>query len=267
MYFTVNDQRVFAATGGRPFDAQAPCVVFLHGTEMDHSIWVMPSRWFARHGYGVLALDLPGHGRSEGPLLPTIEAMADWLIAVLDSLGVERAGLAGHSMGSLIALDAAGRYPDRARALALLGTSFPMPVNEQLLAAAKAEDHLALEMLNIYGHARSALLGGNEQIGMWNPGLGIRLMEQAAPGVVYNDLNACNAYQGGLEAARAVRCPATLIMGERDLLTPLRNVAPLREALADARLVTLPDCGHSLFNEKPDATLDALIGALCVAEE
>lgn len=262
MYFTVNDQRVFAATGGRPFDAGLPCVVFLHGAEMDHSIWVMPGRWFARHGYGVLALDLPGHGRSDGPLLPTVEAMADWLISVLDTLGVQRAALAGHSMGSLICLDAAGRFPDRVRALALLGTSFPMPVNEQLLASAANDDHMALEMLNIFGHARSALLGGNEQIGMWNPGLGIRLMEQADRGVVFNDLNACNGYHNGLEVASQITCPATLILGQKDLMTPPRNAGSLQQAIPGARQVTLPECGHSLFNEKPDAMLDALIDAL-----
>ncbi len=261
MYFTVNDQRVFAATGGRPFDADQPCVVFLHGAEMDHSIWVMPSRWFARHGYSVLALDLPGHGRSEGDPLPSIEVLADWLIAVLDAVGVGEAALAGHSMGSLISLDTAGRYPDRVSAIALLGTSFPMPVNEHLLAAAADEDHAALEMLNIFGHARSALTGGNELIGMWNPGLGIRLMEQARPGVVFNDLNACNEYQQGLDVAAKIECPATLILGNKDIMTPAGNAKSLLETIPAANLVTIEGSGHNLFNEKPDATLDALIEA------
>jgi len=264
MYFTVNDQRVFAATGDRPFDSDLPCVVFLHGAEMDHSIWVMPSRWFARHGYSVLSLDLPGHGRSEGDPLSTIEALADWIIAVLDATGVNEAALAGHSMGSLISLDAAGRYPDRIRAIALLGTSFPMPVNEHLLAAAAEEDHASLEMLNIFGHARSALTGGNELIGMWNPGLGIRLMEQAKSGVVFNDLNACNEYQKGLEVAAQVKCPATLILGNQDVMTPPRNAKSLLETIPNAKLAAIEGSGHNLFNEKPGATLDALIEAFAI---
>lgn len=262
MYFTVNGHRVFAATGGRPFDAARPCVVFLHGAGMDHSIWVLPARWFARHGYAVLALDLPGHGRSGGEALASIESIADWVIAALDAQGVARAALAGHSMGSLVALDAAGRHPERVRAAALLGTAFPMPVNEQLLAAAAGNDHLALDMLNIFGHARSALTGGNEQIGMWNPGMGIRLLERARPGVVHADLSACNNYRTGLDVAARVRCPTTLILGDRDLMTPPRNAKALVDALPDARVVTLTGCGHSLFNEKPDAMLDALIGSL-----
>lgn len=262
MYFALNGHRVFAATGGRPFDPQQSCVLFLHGAGMDHSIWILPSRWFARHGFSVLALDLPGHGRSEGDPLTSIEAIADWVIDALDACGVEQAALAGHSMGSLVALDAAGRYPERVRALALLGTSVPMPVNDQLLAAAASNDHLALDMLNIFGHARAALTGGNEQIGMWNPGLGIRLLEQARPGAVHTDLSACNNYQAGLAAAAKVRCPTTLILGDRDLMTPPRNAKALVEALTNAEVVTVAGSGHSLFNEKPDAMLDALIASL-----
>lgn len=262
MYFDVNGQRVFAATGGRPLDPQRPCVVFLHGAGMDHSIWVLPSRWFARHGYGVLALDLPGHGRSGGEALPTVEALADWLVAVLDALGVAQAALAGHSMGSLVVLDAAGRHPDRVRAAALLGTAVPMPVNDQLLAAAAANDHLALDMLNIFGHARRALLGGNEQIGMWNPGLGIRLLERARPGVVHTDLGACNDYRGGLEAAARITCRVTLILGDNDLMTPARNAQSLIDALPGVKVIRLAGSGHCPFNEKPDAMLDALIASL-----
>ena len=262
MYFDVNGNSVFAATGGRPFDPAKPCVVFVHGTGMDHSIWVLPARWFARHGWGVLALDLPGHGRSAGEPLGSIEAIADWVITVLDAQGVQQAALAGHSMGSLVALDAAGRYPQRVSAAVLIGTSFPMPVNDQLLAAAANNDHLALEMLNIFGHARAALIGGNEQIGMWNPGMGMRLLERARPGAIHTDLSACNDYQTGLEVAAQVQCPTTLIVGDKDLMTPPRNAKALIAALPKVRVTTLAGSGHSLFNEKPDAMLDALIAAL-----
>ena len=64
MELRVRDRAAFAATGGRPFDPALPTVVFVHGAGMDHSIWVLPGRWFARHGWNVLAPDLPGHGRS-----------------------------------------------------------------------------------------------------------------------------------------------------------------------------------------------------------
>jgi pimeloyl-ACP methyl ester carboxylesterase len=90
--------------------------VFVHGALHDHSVWTLLARWFAHHGHGVLAVDLPAHGGSEGPPCTDVEAGADWLLALLDAAGVRRAALAGHSMGSLIALEAAARAPERHQA-------------------------------------------------------------------------------------------------------------------------------------------------------
>jgi len=119
MKLSVNGLEAFVATGGRPFDASLPTVVFLHGAGFDHTAWALHDRWFAHHGFAVLAPDLPGHGRSEGPPLPSIGEMADWAIALLDAAGVDGAHLVGHSMGSLIALEAAARHPERVTALSL----------------------------------------------------------------------------------------------------------------------------------------------------
>jgi pimeloyl-ACP methyl ester carboxylesterase len=116
MNLSVDGRGVYAYTGGRPFDAAGRTIVFLHGAVTDHSVWTLLARWFAHHGFGVLAVDLPGHMRSDGPPLRNVEALADWTIALLDAAGVGRAALVGHSMGSLIALEAAarvGRDPTR----------------------------------------------------------------------------------------------------------------------------------------------------------
>src|SRR5471030_2767010 len=113
MQLTVNGIEAFAATGGQPFDPKLPAVVFLHGAGFDHSAWALHSRWFAHHGFGVLAPDLPGHGRSGGAPLPTIADMADWTAALLDAAGVAKAKLVGHSIGSLVALETAARHPAR----------------------------------------------------------------------------------------------------------------------------------------------------------
>ena len=122
MILTVQGKPAYAYTGGKAFDASLPTAVFIHGAEHDHSVWALQTRYFAHHGFSVLAVDLPGHCRSAGPALTTVPAMADWLAALLDAAGVQRAFVAGHSMGSLIALDFAGRYPERATHLALLAT-------------------------------------------------------------------------------------------------------------------------------------------------
>src|SRR3954468_5519107 len=123
MQLTVNGSQTFAATGGQPFDTKLPTVVFLHGAGFDHSTWALHTRWFAHHGFGVLAPDLPGHGRSPGPSLASIAEMADWTAALLDAARATKAHLIGHSMGSLISLETAARHPDKVSALSLIGTA------------------------------------------------------------------------------------------------------------------------------------------------
>src|SRR5215470_18407323 len=123
MILTIDGAATFAATGGRPFDAADPAVLLLHGAGMDHTVWALQTRYFAHHGRSVLALDLPGHGRSSGALLQSIAAMASWIIQVLDEGRVQAAALVGHSMGALIALEVAAAAPKRVRSLALLGVA------------------------------------------------------------------------------------------------------------------------------------------------
>src|SRR5213595_1348800 len=117
----VGGQSVYAYTGSRRFDPTLPTVVFVHGAAHDHSVWALQSRYFAHHGRNVLAVDLPGHGRSGGEALPSVEAIGDWIIDLLDAAGVKAAALVGHSMGSLAVLAAAGRHPARVTRLSLLG--------------------------------------------------------------------------------------------------------------------------------------------------
>src|SRR5258707_9999680 len=107
MQLSVNGSDTFVATGGRDFDASLPTIVLLHGAGFDHTTWALHSRWFAHHGFGVLAPDLPGHGRSPGAPLPTITDMADWTAALLDAAGAGSARLVGHSMGWVTALQTA----------------------------------------------------------------------------------------------------------------------------------------------------------------
>jgi len=253
---------VYAYTGTRRFDAAVPTVVFVHGAANDHSVWLLQSRYFAYHGSNVLAVDLPGHGRSGGEALRSVEAIADWLVAVLDAAGVPQAALVGHSLGSLAVLAAAARHCGRVTKIALLGPAVPMAVSDVLLDAAKANDHVAYELINGWSHSAGKQLGGNPVPGMWMIGHAMRLMERTRPGVLHTDLAACHAYAGGLDAAANVRCPALLMVGARDLMAPPKSAQALIGALADARVVTLPDCGHAMMAEQPDAVLDALAAFL-----
>jgi pimeloyl-ACP methyl ester carboxylesterase len=249
---------VYAYSGARPFDAALPTAVFVHGAANDHSVWALQSRYFAHHGRNVLAVDLPGHGRSGGKPLASVEAIADWMALLLDAAGAGTAALVGHSMGSLAVLECAARHPDLVSRIALIGPAVPMIVADALIDAAQRNDHAAFEFINGWSFSAGKQLGGNRVPGVWLMGNAMRLMERTKPGVLHTDLLACNRYASGLEAATKVRCPALVVLGARDLMAPPRNAQALIQALPDARVVTLPGCGHAAMAEEPDAVLDAL---------
>jgi len=257
MFLDVAGRKAYAYTGGKPFDALRPTVVLVHGAQHDHSVWILQSRYLAHHGHSVLAVDLPGHGRSDGPVIDTVEGMADWILALMDAAGVAQAVVGGHSMGSLIALDLAGRAPARARGIMLVGTAFPMKVSDVLLNAARDDEPRAFDMINVWAHSGITHRPGNP-----GPGFSVfnesrRLMERQKPGVLLNDFAACNAYAAGSERAGAVACPALFVLGERDIMTPPKAARSLVEAIRGSRVVQVPGSGHALMEERPDDVLAA----------
>jgi pimeloyl-ACP methyl ester carboxylesterase len=260
MQLSVNGIETFVATGGREFDSSLPTIVLLHGAGFDHSTWALQSRWFAHHGYSVLAPDLPAHGQSSGAPLPTIADMADWTAALLDAAGAAKARLIGHSMGSLIALETAARHPAKVSGLGLIGTAATMTVGPDLLKAAETNNHDAIDMVSIWGLGFRAELGGSLAPGFWMHGSAQRVLERCRPGVLFNDLSACNAYQNALAAAAQITVPVTLVLGERDMMTPPRAGKALAAAMSNSRVVVLPSAGHTMMAERPDELLAALQG-------
>lgn len=262
MILTVDGHEVFAATGGKPFNPDQPGVIFLHGAGNDHSVWQMPARYFAWHGRSVLAVDLPGHGRSGGAALETVEELAGWVVKLVEASGLKTVSVAGHSMGALVALHAAGLLGERITGLALLGASLRMPVHPDLLKAAESNDHVAFELILSWGFGPSAQIGGHRAPGLWMMGGGMRLLEGIPDGVFGTDLKACDIFLGAAEAAARVPCPTLLIAGAQDRLTPPKGARELEALIVDARTEIIPDCGHMMLSEKPNETLDALQSAL-----
>lgn len=261
MILDVQGSPAYCYTGGKPFDPALPSVVFIHGAQNDHSVWALQTRYFAHHGFGVLALDLPGHGRSAGRALESVEAMADWLLALLDAAGVASALLVGHSMGSLVALESSRRAPDRIKGLALLGTTYPMKVSDALLETSRSDEQRATDMVNIWSHASIAQKPSCPAPGFYVMGGARRLMQRMSQlnpeHLFHTDFAACNAYANGEAAARAVTCPVLFMFGAKDMMTPPRSTRLLTGAIAHGKIVSV-DAGHSLMAEQPDAVLDAL---------
>ena len=188
----------------------------------------------------------------------TVEEMAGWVIAVLDTLEISNAALVGHSLGSLIALECAASHNQRVRAIALVGTTSPMPVSDAILNAAEADDHAAFDMLTQWGFSKRHQFGGNRNSGIWMIGNTLRLYERSGPGVLFHDMRACNEYASGTDQASKVTCPALLILGAEDRLTPVRSTRALQEAIPSPVVEVLPGAGHTIMVEAPNAMLDAL---------
>jgi pimeloyl-ACP methyl ester carboxylesterase len=227
---------------------QLPAIVFIHGALNDHTVWAAQSRHFADLGYQVHAVDLPGHGATPATALTSVTAMADWLLATLDAAGLRHATLVGHSMGSLIALEAAARAPQLVTHLALLGFAFPMKVADALLETALDDETRAIDMVTKWSHTP----------GYADPDTLRQLMLRlAGRQLLHTDLAACNAYDHGETAARAVRCPALFLFGANDVMTPPKAARRLTEAMPHAQTVTL-EAGHAMMAEQPAAVSGAL---------
>lgn len=262
MLIKVQGHDTYCYTGGKPFNPELPTMVFIHGAQHDHSVWILQTRYFAHHGFGVLAVDLPGHGRSKGEALTSVEAMADWLLALLDAAGVQKAVLVGHSMGSLIALEAAHRHPAKAAKLALVGTAYPMKVSDALLDASKNNEQIAIDMVNIWSHSTMSQKPSCPGPGFYVMGGNQRLMQHISKKnpkhVFYTDFSACNSYANGEAAAKSITVPTQILLGKRDLMTPPKATTTLVKAIPHCEVVQIDNCGHALMAEQPDAVLEHL---------
>jgi pimeloyl-ACP methyl ester carboxylesterase len=203
--------------------------------------------------------------RSAGPALTSIEAIADWLLALLDAAGVKRAALAGQSLGSLVALEAAGRAPERATRLVMLGTAYPMAVPAALLELGQSNPLAAIDRVVMYSFSTLAAKPSYPSPGVWLRGSARALMRQVLahghdPLLFHTDFAACDRYAHGLQAAEKVRCPAHLVLAEFDQMTPTKVARELATALK-ATVHTVP-AGHFLMQECPDGVLQALREAL-----
>ena len=229
---------------------------------MDHSVWTSSVRYFLRKNRDVLSIDLPGHGKSSGKLISSISDFSDQVFKLLDNNSVKKCSIVGHSMGSLIALEMASSQPHRVKSMSLIGTAYPMQVNDQLLEFAKSDVQKAIDILTFMGYSHQARIGRNKNPGIWMTESTRRLMQQSKKGVIYNDLLACSNFKGGLEKAKKVTAKVQLILGSNDYLTPTRKAVDLIDSFKNPDVKQIADSGHTLMAEDPNKVLDYLIEVL-----
>lgn len=258
MEVIVRDRRVRLTTGGRPLDRHLPLLVFIHGAGTDRTMWVLQTRYFATHGWSVVAVDLPGHGGSEGPAVDTVEELVAWTADLVAETGWSHATIVGQSLGSAVALQLAADHPDLVTGLVLVAIAAALPVNASLLEAAEIDPPRAWDMVMLWSLARSSQLGGHPTPGLWMRESIRQIMATAPRDALHTSLRAADGYRGGLDAAIRVTCPTLLLLGEEDRMVPCDTAEPLAHAIAHSKKMIIPDAGHQLVTEQPDVVLNEM---------
>ncbi len=252
MYFDVNGRKVFASTGGKPFDNSKPCVIFLHGSGLDHTFWGLHSRYFAFRHYSVLCLDLPGHSNSEGPPLKSIEKIGEWLNDVVEALDVKNISIVAHSQGVLDALEFVSNHPEKVRSMSLIASGLATPVNPALIDAAENDPDKAVAMMvswgfGAVGHFHQGPIPGYSMVAG-----GRKIMLGNAPQELATDLKACDAYRNGKQAAAKISGPIQVMVAGKDRMAPRKATDELIKHLKDPEVHLFPESGHMLPQEAPD---------------
>lgn len=263
MIYTVEGAPLYAYTGGKTFDPLKPTVVFIHGVLNDHSVWILQSRHFANHGWNVLAIDLPGHGRSGGKAPTTVQSAAQSIVALLDAAGVSKAILIGHSFGSLIALHAAAEHPSRVSQLVMVGTAYPMRVSPALLENSLNAPEKAIHMVNVFSHSTLAPPPSALGPGTWLLGGSKALMRRVLASNPHENIfnigfKACDQYDQGEAAMAKVTCPTLFLLGQKDQMTTPKAAQSLIRLAQDGQVVQV-NAGHQLMVEAPEEALKAML--------
>lgn len=218
----------------------APTLVLIHGAGGSHLHW--PAELRRLPGATVYALDLPGHGRSDGPGCDTIAAYVTALVGFLDATGTERAVLAGHSMGGAISQMAALTHPGRVAGLVLVGTGARLRVAPAILDGILQDFDGAIDLVTRFAWAKEAPQELTRR--------GREMMAQTAPEVIHGDFVACDAFDV-MQRLNEIDAPTLVITGTADLLTPHKYGAFLADHIPNARLVTVEAGGHMMALEQP----------------
>ncbi len=263
MKVEVNGAEVHIATGGKPFDSELPTVLFLHGSGLDHRSWALQTRWFAYHGFAVVAPDFPAHSLSRGDALTSIEQSGQWLLELLNALAIDSAHVVGHSQGFLSALELVKQKPEAVRSLSGVGTAAAIPVNQMLIDTAKQSTAKAANMMMQWGFGQSIHMGTSPTPGMQPIAIGKHIMSNNPLSV---DLQCCADYQAGEAVIADLDLPSLMVLADQDKMTPLKAGLAAAEKLG-AQTHIIEGFGHMLPIEAPKRVLTALRGFITDVEQ
>ena len=243
MIFEVDNKKVFSSDIGQTFDENKHTIILIHGSGQSHVVWSLTDQYLADEGFNVFALDLPGHGNSEGASLKSIEDMSNWLNKVVKVIGIKDLTILGHSQGCLIALEYANRFPDNVKNLIFVAGSYQIPVNKSLIDLANSGDLESLNLMMKWGYGYSKqFIGGNPLQKILNSSREVRE-------VLAVDLIACNNYKNGINCIKKIKCPTFLIFGELDKMIKLDKGKEFSGLINGSKTHIIKDCGHMIILE------------------
>ncbi len=244
MIFQLENKNIHASDSGQGIDINKDTIVFLHGSGLSHIVWSLAEQFFSSKNYNVLSIDLPGHGNSDGPCLDSIEKIADWMEKVFDKLKLKNLILVGHSQGCLEILEYSSRYKERLKKLVFVGGSNKMPVHPDLIELAQSGHSDAVKLMMKWGYEGSKkFIGGN-------PVEKIIQSPRDISEILAVDLNACNDYSNGSEAAKVIDLPSMLIFGELDKMVNLEAGKKFSNLIKNSTTHVIKGCGHMIMIEK-----------------
>ena len=243
MIFEVENKKVFTSDAGRSFDKNKHTLILLHGSGQSHVVWSLTDQYLSEKGYNVFALDLPGHGNSEGQSLNSIEETANWLEKVVIKIGIQDLTMLGHSQGCLVALEYAHKFSKRIKSLIFVAGSYKIPVNKSLIDLAHSGDMESLNLMMKWGYGYSKqFIGGNPLQKILNSTREVRE-------VLAIDLIACNNYKNGINAIKKIKCPTLFIFGELDKMIKLDEGKKFFQLIPNSKIHIIKDCGHMIVLE------------------
>ena len=235
---------MFVSTGGMEIDTKKPTILLMHGSGLSHIVWSLHEQFYVAQGFNVLAIDLPGHGNSEGPALKSIQEISDWVKKLMNEINIKTITFVGHSQGSLVGIDFGSRYPELINKLVLVSGSYRMPVNQDLIDLAEAGDEKAVLLMMKWGYEGSkAFIGGNPVKKIINSSREIRE-------ILAVDLNACNNYKDGKESLEKINCPTLCIFGDLDKMVPLEVGNKMAAMIKNSEKKVINNCGHMIIFER-----------------
>ena len=244
MIFQLENKNIHASDSGQGININKDTIVFLHGSGLSHIVWSLAEQFFSSKNYNVLSIDLPGHGNSDGPCLDSIEKIADWMEKVFDKLKLKNLILVGHSQGCLEILEYSSRYKERLKKLVFVGGSNKMPVHPDLIELAQSGHSDAVKLMMKWGYEGSKkFIGGN-------PVEKIIQSPRDISEILAVDLNACNNYSNGSEAANVIDLPSMLIFGELDKMVKLEVGKKFSNLIKNSTTHVIKGCGHMIMIEK-----------------